>query len=84
MFFWRAKNESWSRLWRSKAAPGYLEARRRARRVPPGGRGKTELRGLLAPPNNQKPKKLVAVGFRALGVAGVVFYEYVYVHIYIY
>ena len=54
-----------------RAAPEYLEARRRARRVPPGGGGKTELRALLAPLNKLKPEKLVAVGFRALGVAGV-------------
>ena len=38
-----------------RAAPGYVEARRHARRVPPGGGGKTEFVYILAPPNLQQP-----------------------------
>ena len=39
----------------------------------PGRPGQTDLRKVLALPNKVKHQKLVAVGFRALGVAGVVF-----------
>ena len=59
-----------------RAAPGYLEARRHAWRVPPGSGGKRTgpaLVYILALPNKLKPQKLVFLGFRALGVAGVVF-----------
>ena len=56
-----------------RAAPGYLETRRHARRVPPGCGGNRALVLFLALPNKLKPQKLVAVGFRAVGVAGVVF-----------
>ena len=55
-----------------RAAPGYLEASRRAPEVPPGCRGKRSLYSAW-PPQTPTTYRLVAVGFRALGVAGVVF-----------
>ena len=38
-----------------RAAPGCMEARGRARGVPPGGGGKTELIYILASPKNPEP-----------------------------
>ena len=52
-----------------RAAPGYMEARRHAPRGAPGA-GVISRRGPPRPPTTYR---LVAVGFRALGVAGVVF-----------
>ena len=53
-----------------------MEARRHARRVPPEGPGiprYPRIVALLALPNKLKPQTLVAVGFRAVGVAGILF-----------
>ena len=49
-----------------RAAPGYLEASRHARGMPPGGGGKrtgTELRGAW-PPQTPKTYKLMAMGYK--------------------
>ena len=56
-----------------RAAPGYMEARRRAPGEAPGCGGNRAFVPVLALPNKLKPQKLVFLGFRALGVAGVVF-----------
>ena len=49
------------------AAPGYLEARRRARRVPPGG-GCKRTWYLPWPPQTPKTYKLVAMNYKTYKV----------------
>ena len=39
MFFWRSKNESWSRLWRSKGGPGVFGGPQACPEGVAGGRG---------------------------------------------
>ena len=39
MFFWRSKNESWSRLWRSKGGPGVFGGQQACPEGAPGRRG---------------------------------------------
>ena len=46
-----------------RAAPGYLEARRHARRVPPGGPGKRSW-WRAWPPQTPKTYKLMAMGYK--------------------
>ena len=38
VFFWRSKNESWSRLWRSKGGPGVFGGQQACPGGAPGGR----------------------------------------------
>ena len=83
VFFWRAKNESWSRLWRSKGGPRVCGGQQACPGGAPGSPGQRALREVLAPPNPQQPINwwLCALGLYALqawylgavGVAGVVF-----------
>ena len=56
VFFWRSKNESWSRLWRSKGGPGVFGGPQACLEGAPRRPGQMALVGGLAPPNNQKPK----------------------------
>ena len=56
VFFWRSKNESWSRLWRSKGGPGVFGGQQACPEGAPGVRGQRALVLFLAPPNNLKRK----------------------------
>ena len=42
VFFWRSKNESWSRLWRSKGGPGVFGGQQACPGGAPGGLGLTD------------------------------------------
>ena len=42
VFFWRSKNESWSRLWRSKGGPGVFGGPQACPEGAPGRPGQTD------------------------------------------
>ena len=54
--FLESKNESWSRLWRSKGGPGVFGGPQACPGGALGRPGQTDLSTLLAPPNKLKPK----------------------------